>query len=283
MSNFLSRLLIMLIFFPLLFVLIFVFNFAHFLLFNILVSLVAGLATAEIVRMFIKKGIPIFRFLPPIASTTLPLAFYLQNIGIMPDWFFDLWIASILLIIFASVIFFQKLININEALPAAGASIFSLFYPSYFLVFIVKISTFSSASIALLYFLSAVFFNDIAAYCFGKLAHGKTQLNLIISPNKTLIGFIAGFLTSVATVVIYSYLFDAYFYLPLPSALLLGALLGIATIIGDLFESALKRSCQLKDSGVIMGGRGGLMDAIDSLLFSAPLFYYLFYFLAQPR
>jgi phosphatidate cytidylyltransferase len=57
---------------------------------------------------------------------------------------------------------------------------------------------------------------------------------------------------------------------------LLGLLVGIAVIFGDLIESGLKRSARVKDSGIAIPGRGGMLDSIDSLLFSAPLYYYLF-------
>ncbi len=145
-----------------------------------------------------------------------------------------------------------------------------------------RITSLRHPQIALLFLITAVFFNDILAYLAGLIARGKTRLNLIVSPNKSLIGFIFGFATSIGVVIACSFLFKGYYLMSLPAAILLGALLALTAFVGDLFESALKRSCQVKDSGVIMAGRGGIMDAIDSLLLSAPLFLFLFVLIPPP-
>jgi phosphatidate cytidylyltransferase len=95
-----------------------------------------------------------------------------------------------------------------------------------------------------------------------------------VSPNKTLVGFIGGFLGALAL---------GYLYVAAVPDLLGRASLshGIFFLViavfgnlGDLLESALKRSAALKDSGSIIPGRGGVLDSIDSLLFSAPVYYY---------
>jgi phosphatidate cytidylyltransferase len=69
---------------------------------------------------------------------------------------------------------------------------------------------------------------------------------------------------------------------PLPSGLILGFLLGAAASLGDLVESALKRSSGVKDSGSIIPGRGGVLDSIDSIAFAAPVFYAVYRILFGP-
>ena len=99
---------------------------------------------------------------------------------------------------------------------------------------------------------------------------------MAVSPNKSRIGFLGGFLASPAVVVLFSYLLRDLVTVSTVRAILFGVVVGAAAILGDLVESALKRSASIKDSGQIIPGRGGLLDSIDSPLFAAPFFYYGF-------
>ncbi len=116
-----------------------------------------------------------------------------------------------------------------------------------------------------------VMFADTAAYYVGS-AIGRKKMAPRLSPNKSWEGAIAAILASIGA----AWLASVWFYpeLPLKHALILGALLGPAGIIGDLAESVLKRSGGVKDSGRLLPGHGGLLDRADSLLFAAPVLYY---------
>jgi phosphatidate cytidylyltransferase len=111
---------------------------------------------------------------------------------------------------------------------------------------------------------------DIGAYIIGKF-FGKTRLS-DISPKKTVEGAVFGIVASVAVALAGSY----YLNLPYPLAvgLALGLLIGIASILGDLTESLLKRDAGVKDSGQLIPGHGGILDRTDSYIFTAPLVYY---------
>ncbi len=112
--------------------------------------------------------------------------------------------------------------------------------------------------------------NDTFAFIFGKL-FGRHKLFPRISPNKTWEGFLGG----VISTLIASYIFQRLFpFMPFEGWLGLALVVLVFGTMGDLFESALKRSYGMKDSGKFMPGHGGLLDRIDSLLFALPMAYF---------
>lgn len=119
--------------------------------------------------------------------------------------------------------------------------------------------------------LLAVFADDTAAYFVGRLV-GRHKLAPALSPAKTWEGFVAG--TAVAVAVVFFALYDQGF-LTIPESLALGLALALAGAAGDLFESALKRDLQVKDSDRLLGGHGGMLDRIDAHLFAAVAAFYV--------
>ena len=113
--------------------------------------------------------------------------------------------------------------------------------------------------------------SDAAAY-YGGRAFGRHKLAPSVSPGKTWEGAAAGMLASLLLAAGSHYWF--FPELPLKFALPLAALMNIFGVLGDLTESALKRSAGAKDTAQILPGHGGMLDRIDSLLFNAPLIYY---------
>jgi phosphatidate cytidylyltransferase len=119
--------------------------------------------------------------------------------------------------------------------------------------------------------LLAVFASDTIAYFAGRLI-GRHRLAPTISPGKTWEGLVAG--TIVAVLVPFFALYHSDF-LDVWRSLVLGVVIAVAAPIGDLFESAVKRDLQVKDSGRLLAGHGGVLDRIDSLLFAAVASYYV--------
>lgn len=125
--------------------------------------------------------------------------------------------------------------------------------------------------LAVLTVLLAVFADDTAAYLVGRLV-GRHKLAPSLSPGKTWEGFVAG--TAAAIAVAFFALYEQDF-LSIPESIGLGAAIALAGAAGDLFESALKRDLQVKDSGQLLGGHGGMLDRIDSLLFASVAAFYV--------
>src|SRR5262245_39701713 len=121
--------------------------------------------------------------------------------------------------------------------------------------------------------LLSVFAGDTMAYFVGRLV-GRHRLAPGISPGKTWEGFFAGAAASifVAWVALYS---DRKHFLPTWQAIVLGVVIAVVGPLGDLFESALKRDMRVKDTGRLLGGHGGVLDRIDSLLFAGVASFYL--------
>ncbi|MBD2100835.1 phosphatidate cytidylyltransferase [Leptolyngbya sp. FACHB-261] len=111
---------------------------------------------------------------------------------------------------------------------------------------------------------------DIGAYIVGKF-FGRTRLTAI-SPKKTVEGAVFGVGSSVAVAVVGSWLLGWPGW-PL-TGVALGLIIGIASLLGDLTESMMKRDAGVKDSGQIIPGHGGILDRADSYVFTAPLVYY---------
>ena len=114
--------------------------------------------------------------------------------------------------------------------------------------------------------------SDVGAYFAGRLL-GRRKLFPTLSPNKTYEGAIGGLLLTVVAVVPFA---GAFLGLGSGQAALLGLAISAFSQAGDLFESTLKRLLELKDLGSVLPGHGGILDRIDSLLFTAPAVYYLY-------
>ncbi|HKT45117.1 MAG TPA: CDP-archaeol synthase [Gaiellaceae bacterium] len=114
---------------------------------------------------------------------------------------------------------------------------------------------------------------DTFAYFGGRLI-GRHKLAPTLSPGKTWEGFVIGALAGIF--VSFVALYDTrHTYLPVWKAIVLGVVVVLAAVVGDLFESMLKRDMQVKDTGRLLGGHGGLIDRVDALLFAGPAAYYL--------
>ena len=117
--------------------------------------------------------------------------------------------------------------------------------------------------------LLTVFADDTAAFFVGR-AIGRHRLAPAISPGKSVEGFIGGTIAGVAVTFFALYEQDV---VSSGESLILGLVIAVAATLGDLFESAVKRDLGVKDSGTLLGGHGGVLDRVDSLLWAGPAAY----------
>jgi phosphatidate cytidylyltransferase len=116
---------------------------------------------------------------------------------------------------------------------------------------------------------------DIGGYSFG-VAFGKHKLIPHVSPGKSIEGSIGSLLMSVLVAYLsYPLLLEEVVQISWPLILLLGVIINITTQAGDLVESVLKRRCDVKDSSTLLPAHGGVLDLVDSLLFSVPTFFFV--------
>jgi phosphatidate cytidylyltransferase len=127
--------------------------------------------------------------------------------------------------------------------------------------------------------LVATEFNDVAQYCWGKLL-GRHKITPTVSPNKTWEGFLGGWATTAALIWLIGPIFAPLAGLNLA---IMAVLLPLAGFAGDVTLSAVKRDIGVKDSSHLIPGHGGILDRIDSLTFTTPLYFHLMTFFALHR
>ncbi len=245
------------------------------LVINLIAVAASVIGAYEASALFAAKGNPPSSALIPVLGAAFPLATYLEVCGLLPSGWTLPVLAALVSIILAREIFVGREQEFGQILPRIAASLTILVYPGLFVSYFIRFSLLPDSSLSMIVFLLIVFGNDILAYLAGSLWGSGSRRLLPVSPNKSLVGFVGGIAGST--------LFATAAWLAVPQiffhnlALLAAVTLtvALATIIGDLVESAMKRSAAVKDSGWIIPGRGGILDSIDSVIFASPICFYL--------
>jgi phosphatidate cytidylyltransferase len=202
-------------------------------------------------------------------------------------WVYEAWFG--MFIIFIPVYLFLliplKMVVVGETqgfLKAAGTihwglmtTVFSLSHAAYLLALPDAKNPAAGSAGLLLFLVFLTQFNDVMQFVWGKLA-GRRRVIPKVSPGKTVAGFVGG----VATTTLVAWLAAPYLT-PLVGwqPIAAGLLIGIGGFVGDVTISALKRDLGIKDSGSLIPGHGGILDRVDSLTYTAPLFFHFVYYL----
>ena len=163
---------------------------------------------------------------------------------------------------------------------AISTTLFGLMYVPWLLNFIQKIQFFDfspqysgAGKLYVLYFILVTKFSDTGAYAVGSLI-GRHKMIPRISPGNTWEGFAGAILVSTAASLVFThFLGDRMEGMNVMHAVILGVILSVCAVVGDLIESLFKREAGVKDSGGFFPGIGGILDLLDSLLFNAPIMY----------
>ncbi|MDR0524267.1 MAG: phosphatidate cytidylyltransferase [Spirochaetaceae bacterium] len=250
---------------------------------NLIVIILSALGAAEFGEILKKKNISIHSREAALLGSIAPLGMTLTvSFGFNDVSIAVLLIAGALWLILSCVFASEK--DFKDAATRIAAGFAVILYPGAFMAWIVRMSGLPRADMILLLFLLLVIANDSAAWVAG-LLFGKGNRGFVkVSPNKSIAGFVGGLAVSTLIGMGTVYVLPEVFTCPgFPSpagGLIFGFLTAAAATLGDLGESALKRSSNIKDSGSIIPGRGGVLDSIDSLCFAAPVYYgsYCFFF-----
>lgn len=206
---------------------------------------------------------------------TIPVQYYLAYIG----WF-NIFIIFIPIIMFVWIPFILVIRGFTTEIGRSMSilptqlmfTVFSISHLAY-LLSLPEIPGFNAGGRGLLlYVVFLTEINDVFQYVWGKLI-GRTKIIEKISPNKTWEGFLGGLITTT---------FLAYFLRFLTpfselESLIVGFIIACSGFVGDIIVSAIKRDIGLKDTGTLIPGHGGILDRIDSLVITAPAFFYLVY------
>lgn len=227
-----------------------------------------ALGQVDFFRMVKSRNIFVYEYFGTIVGTLIPLVIYLG--GYFPEFKNLEPLLIVVASLLAFILQFIRRDNAHDHLISMALTLFSLLYIGWFFSFLVKIKLLENGSNLVFFLVFVTKSADIGAYLVGS-RFGRTELIPRISPKKTKEGTIGGILLSlVVAIVLGRFLTDFSF----PHLLILGIVLAVLGQVGDLAESLIKRDCGTKDSGSYFSSIGGSLDLIDSLLFTAPAFYF---------
>jgi phosphatidate cytidylyltransferase len=187
-----------------------------------------------------------------------------------PISYFSLSIFLLIMALFFLMVLMPKKYNVNDI----SLTVFGIIYVVFLISFIISVRNLEYGKYYIWLIFIGAWATDTFAYLSGVL-FGKTKILPEISPKKSLEGSIGGVIGCIAVTLIYGLSVNKYMgNIPIYHFIIIAFLSGIISQVGDWTASAIKRYVKVKDFGNIMPGHGGVLDRIDSILFTAPLVYF---------
>ncbi|MCX7832880.1 MAG: phosphatidate cytidylyltransferase [Ignavibacteria bacterium] len=218
----------------------------------------------EFYNLFERSGFKPFKYLSIIFSLLL---FLIKHLDI--PYFFFISFLFLFLIVTLEIFKGNKSNPINVFLTIGGI----LYITIPFILLSELSSNFTYKMVFILFIV--IWSSDTMAYFIGKYL-GKHKLTKI-SPNKTIEGTISGFIAALISAIILSRIY--FDVITTYDAFIIGIIVGVFGVVGDIFESLIKRFSEVKDSSTIIPGHGGMLDRFDSLIFVTPIIYIYFHYL----
>lgn len=240
---------------------------------GLIVTALIAIGLLEFFNMLEKKEVRLFKAFGICVGILIPVTIYFQ-FPVREGWQF-LFIVIGLFALFTLELTKKKT---HQPILSISATVFGIIYIAWCFSFTLRIRQLADGPLLLGFLLVTTKSSDIGAYVWGSMV-GKTPLIQRISPKKSLEGSVGGFFTSLIVGTLFSLLLvNVEFW----EKFFLVVILAIIAQLGDLFASLIKRDCQVKDSGNVFPGMGGVLDIIDSVIFTAPTFY-LYYTMMRGR
>lgn len=252
----------------------------------ILISGASAIAAYEFYRLGFAAGNQPLLAHGVILSAAVPLFVYARHLGF---WVPDVGLVMLVLLELLAVTLWVRGPN-GKPLEAVAITLLGVFYTGGMMSFAFSLRYHAYAigdaagTVVLMYPFLLTWGTDIGGYTFGRMIGGR-KLMPSVSPGKTVAGAVGGLVLAVLIALVY----DRFALRPLgqlgmllQGTVLFALLVSVADQIGDLVESMLKREAGVKDSSHLIPGHGGMLDRIDSLLFTLPVSYALMNWLLVP-
>ncbi len=238
-------------------------------LFSVALAVIAALGAAEVCDLARSRGFAPSRVAAAILSAVLVLSHYGFSATDVMAENISLLVASVTIAFLALVLTFSPLRRFQNR--NAGLTLAAVVYPGGLLAHAALLRSVDQGLEWAVLLLAVTFSTDTAAFFVGRSV-GRRPLAPAVSPRKTWEGAIGGFLSAIIAAIVTAWALGIS--MNPPTIAILGALMGIVGQTGDLFESKLKRLANVKESGLLLPGHGGVLDRLDSIVFNVALVYY---------